>query len=45
MQEFKDEIAEGRRLYDGRISDDIKAQGDFFMEVIEKFIVDKSNES
>jgi len=39
--EFASEIKEGTKLYNGRVSQEVKNQGDFFREAIENFIENK----
>jgi two-component system sensor histidine kinase/response regulator len=40
---FASEIREGLKLYDNRISQEVRAQGDFFKETIKAFIEKKKN--
>jgi predicted Zn finger-like uncharacterized protein len=40
-QVFAAEIKEGRKLYETRISPEIRAQGDFFRDILESFIESK----
>jgi len=39
--EFAAEIKEGQKLYDGRVSQEVKNKGDFFREAIDNFIEKK----
>ena len=39
--EFASDIKEGTKLYNGRVSQEIKNKGDFFREAIENFIENK----
>jgi len=39
--EFASEVKEGLKLYNGRISQEVKSKGDFFREAIENFIENK----
>jgi predicted Zn finger-like uncharacterized protein len=39
--EFASEIKEGTKLYNGRVSQEVKDKGDFFREAIENFIENK----
>ena len=39
--EFASDIKEGTKLYNGRVSQEVKNKGDFFREAIENFIENK----
>ena len=41
---FDNEIKEGLKLYKNRISDEVRAQGDYFKEAIDNFIANKKKE-
>jgi len=41
---LQDEIAEGRRLYESRVAEEIRAQGDFLAEAFENFIARRKQE-
>ena len=39
--EFASDIKEGTKLYNGRVSQEVKNKGDFFREAIENFMENK----
>jgi len=41
---FDNEIKEGLKLYKNRIPDEVRAQGDYFKETIDNFIINKKKE-